>query len=175
MPQKRWKKICLIIFLFLVELGILGAYGTAVYMLDQRPEVRNVGFVLVIGVVILDLMVWHVWYLGLVKDAAQTAVLMVLARVSACVWGEDYWLMGHSGVFIAMVILVGYVTVDMLAPAPDSPKVRRQHAAATILKTLQSKTSGIPETEEEAPKVEKKRLPLYLHPGHLGRGLEKVQ
>lgn len=58
LPQKKWKKICLIIFLFLVELGILGVYGTAVYMLDQRPEVRNVGFVLVIGVVILDLMAW---------------------------------------------------------------------------------------------------------------------
>lgn len=83
-----------------------------------------------------------------------------------------------------MVILVGYVTVDMLAPAPDSPKLRRQHAAATILKTLQAKTSGIPETAgeaggaaeevEEAPKVEKKRLPLYLHPGRLVLSSRKV-
>ena len=113
------------------------------------------------------LQVWQVWYLGLVTGAAETALLMVLARVAACVWGENYWLMGtldahdfviwkhvlfkefplksqgsrclgstlilnygwlmlrhwgHSGVFLAMVILVGYVTVDMLVPAPDSPK-----------------------------------------------------
>lgn len=39
--------------------------------------------------------VWQVWYLGLVTGAAETAVLMVLARVSACVWGENYWLMGN--------------------------------------------------------------------------------
>ncbi|CAK9078957.1 Uncharacterized protein SCF082_LOCUS37695 [Durusdinium trenchii] len=139
LPKTRWKRIALIVSLFIVELGILAAYGLAVYMLDSRPAVKNVGFVLVIGVVILDAMVWHVWYLGLVTDAAETAVLMVLARVSACVWGEDYWLMGHSGVFLAMVMRVGYVTVDMLVPAPDSPKVRRQHAAAEILQTLQAK------------------------------------
>eukprot|EP00913_Durusdinium_trenchii_P004033 g3735.t1 len=106
---------------------------------------------------------------------------MVLARVSACVWGEDYWLMGHSGVFLAMVMRVGYVTVDMLVPAPDSPKVRRQHAAAEILQTLQAKMAdsgggggeagGAADAGDEAavaPAVtvteKKKKLPLYLHP-----------
>jgi hypothetical protein len=29
-----------------------------------------------------------------VTGAAETALLMVLARVAACVWGENYWLMG---------------------------------------------------------------------------------
>lgn len=35
---------------------------------------------------------------------------------------------GHSGVFLAMALLVGYVTVDMLIPAPDSPKAQLSHA-----------------------------------------------
>lgn len=155
----------------------------AVYMLETRKEVKNVGFLLVIGVVILDAMVWQVWYLGLVTGAAETALLMVLARVAACVWGENYWLMGHSGVFLAMVILVGYVTVDMLVPAPDSPKVRRQRAAAQILQTLQAKMAGggaaaggasgaadgdaEPEAPEAPPEQPKKKLPCYLHPGWL--------
>ena len=33
-------------------------WGLAVYMLETRSEVKNVGFLLVIGVVILDAMVW---------------------------------------------------------------------------------------------------------------------
>lgn len=40
--------------------------------------------------------VWQVWFLGLVTGAAETAALMVLARVAACIWGENYWLMGTS-------------------------------------------------------------------------------
>lgn len=47
-------------------------------------------------------------------------------RVGGSIWfnGQALSLLtrGHSGVFLAMVILVGYVTVDMLVPAPDSPK-----------------------------------------------------
>ena len=27
--------------------------------------------------------------------AAQTALLMVAARAAACVWGDDYWLLGN--------------------------------------------------------------------------------
>jgi len=70
----------------------------------------------------------------------------------------------------------------MLIPAPDSPKVRRQRAAAEILETLQEKMSSPategggggeaggaadPEVATTMTEVKKKKLPCYLHPGWL--------
>lgn len=40
--------------------------------------------------------VWYMWFLGLVKSAASTALLLVAARLAACVWGENYWLIGWT-------------------------------------------------------------------------------
>ncbi|CAE7429948.1 unnamed protein product [Symbiodinium sp. CCMP2592] len=136
LPRTKPKRIALIASLVILELGVLAAYGLAVRVLTTSDDVRNVGFVLVAAVVILDSIVWLVWALGLVTGAAQTALLMVAARAAACVWGDDYWLLGHSGVFLAMVVLLAHMVVDSMIPAPDSPKVRRQRAAADMLETL---------------------------------------
>jgi len=122
------------------------------------------------------------WFLGLVKSAASTALLLVAARLAACVWGENYWLIGHSGVFLAMVGLLAYATVDMMLPAPNSTKVRRQRAAAEMLEALQEKIAGGSHSgapaggaaeDPEEPKAtavttaepKKKKLAWYLHPG----------
>ncbi|CAE7526188.1 ADL1 [Symbiodinium natans] len=142
LPRSKPKRIGLIASLVVLELGVLGAYGLAVRVLATNPEARDVGFVLVAAVVNLDAIVWLVWALGLVTGGAQTALLMVAARVAACAWGEDYWLMGHSGVFLAMVTLLAHMVVNAMIPAPDSPQVRRQRAAADMLETLQARIAG---------------------------------
>ena len=105
-------------------------WGLAVYMLETRSEVKNVGFLLVIGVVILDAMVWGPVLLNgdvlpnqsffeskfsichLHLPALQSGLASLVFglgdgvqqkrlyswcwhELSACVWGENYWLMGN--------------------------------------------------------------------------------
>eukprot|EP00931_Biecheleriopsis_adriatica_P056631 TRINITY_DN33564_c0_g1_i1.p1 TRINITY_DN33564_c0_g1~~TRINITY_DN33564_c0_g1_i1.p1 ORF type:complete len:1809 (+),score=334.40 TRINITY_DN33564_c0_g1_i1:35-5461(+) len=177
LPRQLWRRYTVDLSLWLLSLGTLGAYGFAVYTLHPNSAVRMVGFVLSGAVIVLDLLVWYLWSLGLVTSAAQTAVLMVAARVAACVWGEKYWLMGHSGVFLAMCLFLIHVVVDLVIPSPDSPQVRRKRLAAQMLDTLQKKVSaGEPEatssevaetdghTVENPDVLKRSSLPCWRHP-----------
>ncbi|CAE8596814.1 unnamed protein product [Polarella glacialis] len=182
LPRSPCMRCTLVAGLLLLSVAVLGIYGFAVYGLHPDPSVRAVGFLLAAGVLILDALVWHLWRLGLVTGAAETALLMVAARVAACGWGERFWLIGHSGVFLAMGVLLGQVVVDLALPSPDSPHLRRQRLAAEMLKTLDEKTRsglssasiggigaplpGDPAAVEPAPPVDStsQKLKWWLHP-----------
>eukprot|EP00927_Polykrikos_kofoidii_P026441 TRINITY_DN23525_c0_g2_i1.p1 TRINITY_DN23525_c0_g2~~TRINITY_DN23525_c0_g2_i1.p1 ORF type:complete len:2086 (-),score=383.67 TRINITY_DN23525_c0_g2_i1:300-6338(-) len=117
----------------------LAVYCVAVLRLHPDASVRYVGLFVAAGVVVLDGMVWHLWNLGVVSSPLQTAILVVVARVAACIWGENFWLLGHSGVFIVAEVILVHVAVDEKLPKPDSPKRRRQVIADRLLDELDAK------------------------------------
>eukprot|EP00930_Biecheleria_cincta_P039443 TRINITY_DN27122_c0_g1_i1.p1 TRINITY_DN27122_c0_g1~~TRINITY_DN27122_c0_g1_i1.p1 ORF type:complete len:1791 (-),score=286.76 TRINITY_DN27122_c0_g1_i1:25-5397(-) len=163
LPRKTWQRVVLIGMLWLANLGMLGVYGYAVYSLHPDKSFRLVGFVLAAGVAVMDALVWAMWSLGLVNGAKGTAALMVAARVAACVWGERYWLMGHSGVFLAMLCFLAHLVVDLHLPSPDSPAVRRQQLAAEMLKHLKGDVASADESASAAAASPASGMKTKLH------------
>ena len=78
-----------------------------------------------------------------IEDPVQTSALLVVGRVAGCSpWGQHYWLVGHSSVFVAAGVILGQRLVALKWPVPGSPWQRQQRLAEQLMDALVAKTGG---------------------------------
>jgi hypothetical protein len=85
--------------LTVTKLALFLLYAICV-MVSVEGESKALGFTTAIAIMVLDTLTW--WYrrLKIVTDTKYTVLLMLVSRFGIVLFGEEFWFIGHSALFM---------------------------------------------------------------------------
>jgi len=155
---KRLKRVMIKVALgSLLSLAILWAYAGLVaetVNYNGRTGASSAGYATAAAVVILDITVCLCAYAGRLKDPVMINISMVVGRIFTVIFGDQYYFVGHSFMFLVLFLFFAKGVVDSYFP-PVTPydAVRRSLEDLQDLEKEQAKQekSAVTGTSEARP------------------------
>jgi len=165
------------ISLYLFALILLLVYSLSIALIkDSQGFGSVVGWVTSGAIICLDVTVWLCVYGGKIASPLQACLYQGACRIILIVFGDVYWFVGHSMMYVVLAVFFGRSIVDHILPALTTAQ-QKTTAVSALLKANDSSADS--SSTDESTQVERYSAQLgssFMTHGHfattrLGRSL----